>query len=130
MSEPYEQEVGAWMQQFAAIDDRDHVLPDPSVIWLKARVLQSAKAVERASRPITIAQITAYAVIAACWTALLTWKWAALQAWLNAFRPTHVMLGAAGAQQAASLSMSFLMTLIVLGSATVMLAMHSIFAEE
>lgn len=130
MSDPYEKEVGAWMQQFAAIDDRSRVLPDPSVIWLKARVLQTAKAVERASRPITTVQIASYVVVAACWAGLLTWKAAALQAWLSAFRPSNVMLGAAGAQQAASLSMSFLMMLIVLGCATVMLAMHAIFAEE
>lgn len=130
MTDPMEHEVADWMRRFAAIDDRERVLPDPAVIWLKAQMLQSARAVERASRPITTAQIAAYAVVATCWTAVLTWKWAALQAWIRTFTPSHLILGAAGAQQAASLSLSFLFTLIVLGSITVMLAMHTIFAEE
>lgn len=122
-------DIDAWMHEFAAIEDRDHVLPDPQVIWLKARVLQSAKAIERASRPITTAQIGAYAIIAACWAALLTWKWAALQAWLNSLTPSHFLLGAAGAQSA-SLSLSFIVSCVVLGSVTVMLAMHTVLAEE
>ena len=44
MSDPLENQIDLWMKQFAAIDDRERVLPDPSVIWLKARVLQSAGA--------------------------------------------------------------------------------------
>jgi hypothetical protein len=130
MIDPFEAEVGIWMQQFAAIDDRQHALPDASVIWLKAQVLQSAKAVERASRPITTVQITAYVVVAASWAALLMWKWRAFQAWLNGFTPTHIILGAAGARPAASLSLTLLAALIVLASVTVMLAMHTILAEE
>ena len=129
MTDLFEKQVDAWMRQFASIDDREHVLPDPSVIWLKARVMQSVKDEQRASRPMTIAQITSYTVVAACWAIVLTWKWAAIQAWLDAFRPSHVILGA-GAQQAASVSMPFLLTLIILGSATVIVAMQSIFAEE
>lgn len=125
MSDPFEKEVDAWMQRFASIDDRRHALPDPSVIWLKARVLQTAKAMERASRPITTAQIVSYIVIAACWAALLTWKSAALQAWLSAFQPTHVILGAG-----APLSGSVLVTFIALACVTVAIAMHTIFAED
>ena len=121
-----DEEIAVWMQQFAAIEDRQHALPDPGVIWLKARVLQSAKAVERASRPITTAQIAAYTVIAGCWAALLIWKWNALEAWINAFRPSRLLF----AQQGASLSFPFVMAFIALGSVTAMLAMHTIFAEE
>ena len=50
MSDPYEVEVGKWMRQLASIDDRERVLPDPAVIWLKAKVLQTAKAAERVAR--------------------------------------------------------------------------------
>lgn len=129
MTDPYEKLATEWMERFAAIDDRDHVLPDPSVIWLKARVLQSAREVERASRPITFAQIGAYAFVAGCWTVLLTWKWAALQAWLTTFEPRHILLGTAATQQT-SLSLPFLAMFLVLASLTVMLAMHTILAEE
>jgi hypothetical protein len=121
-------EVAPWMASFAGIDEREHILPDPAVLWLKARLLQSKVAVERASLPITRLQIAAYLIIAACWAALLTWKSAALQLWINRFSPTHVILGATDAS--ASLSVTVLFALLILGSATVGVAMHTILAEE
>jgi hypothetical protein len=123
-------EVAPWMASFSGIDEREHILPDPAVLWLKARLLQSKTAVERASLPITRLQIAAYLIIAACWAALLTWKSAALQLWINHFSPTHVILGATGADATASLSVTVLFALIVLASATVGVAMHTILAEE
>ena len=35
-------------------------------------------------------------MVAACWAALLTWKWPAIQAWVNSITPSHVMLASAG----------------------------------
>jgi len=121
-------EVAPWMASFAGINEREHVLPDPAVLWLKARLLQTKVAVDRASLPITRLQIAAYLIIAACWAALLTWKSAALQLWINRFSPTHVLLGATDAS--ASLSVTVLFALLILGSATVGVAMHTILAEE
>ena len=123
-------EVAPWMSSFSGIDEREHILPDPAVLWLKARLLQSNVAVERSSLPITRLQIAAYLIIAACWAALLTWKSAALQLWINRFSPTHVILGATGADATASLSVTVLFAVIVLSSATVGIAMHTILAEE
>jgi hypothetical protein len=123
-------EVAPWMASFAGINEREHILPDPAVLWLKARLLQSNAAVERAALPITRLQIAAYLIIAACWAALLTWKSAALQVWINRFSPTHVILGATGADATASLSVTVLFALLVLASATVGVAMHTILAEE
>jgi hypothetical protein len=128
--DPLEAQIGAWMQQFAAIDDRKHGLPDPGALWVKAKLLQTQAAMDRASRPITRVQIAAYMIVAAGWAALVTWKWSALSAWINSFTPTHIILGAAGAQAATSLSMTFLMAVIALASVTVMLAFHTILAEE
>ncbi len=122
-------EVAPWMARFAGLDERPHTLPDPAVLWLKAKLLQSSAAVERASLPITRLQIAAYLIIAACWAALLTWKSNALQAWINHLSPGHMILGATGAE-ARSLSLSVLFALIILASATVGLAMHTILAEE
>jgi hypothetical protein len=93
-------------------------------------LLQTQAAMDRASRPITRVQIAAYMIVAAGWAALVTWKWSALSAWINSFTPTHIILGAAGAQAATSLSMTFLMAVIALASVTVMLAFHTILAEE
>ena len=100
------------------------------MLWLKARLLQSNAAVERAALPITRLQIAAYLIIAACWAALLTWKSAALQLWINHFSPSHVLLGATSAEATASLSVTALFAVIVLASATVGVAMHTILAEE
>ncbi len=122
-------EVAPWMARFSGLDEREHILPDPAVLWLKAKLLRSSSAVERAALPITRLQIAAYLVIAACWAALLTWKSAALQAWLNHLSPSHMILGDAGSR-ATSLSISVLVAIIILGSATVGVAMHTILAEE
>jgi hypothetical protein len=124
MRDALEIEVDTWMRQFAAIDDREHVLPDPSIIWLKAKVLQSAKEVARASRPITAVEVISQAVVAACWAALLTWKWDAISSWFVSFSPSDVLFAAP------SVSVPFLVTLAVLTGTTVMVAMHSILAEE
>jgi len=123
-------EVGPWMARLAGIDERKHVLPDPAVLWLKAKLLQTSAAVERASLPITRLQIAAYLIIAAFWAALLTWKSSALQAWINHFSPGHMILGAAGAEATASLSISVVFAVVILASATVGVAMHTILAEE
>jgi hypothetical protein len=123
-------EVAPWMASFSGINEREHILPDPAVLWLKARLLQSKAAVERASLPITRLQIAAYLIIAACWAALLTWKSAALELWINHLSPGHIILNAAGANATTSLSLTVLFAVIVLASATVGVAMHTILAEE
>jgi hypothetical protein len=68
--------------------------------------------------------------VAAGWAALLTWKWNALLAWINGMAPSHMILGAAGAEATASLSMSVLAVIIILACTTAGLAMHTILAEE
>jgi hypothetical protein len=119
--------VAPWMNRFSRISDREHILPDPAVVWLKARLLQNHADVVRASRPLDVAQFVAYAVVAAGWAALLTWKWDAVRSWLGGFTPAGIVSNAAGG---GSLSMSFFALIFVLASFTVMLALHTILAEE
>jgi hypothetical protein len=128
--DPMEAEVDAWMQQFAKIDDRRRPLPDAGTLWVKAKLMQSTAAMERASQPITRVQIAAYIVVAGSWAALLTWKWNALSAWFNSFRPARILLSGSGGHVASSLSLTFFMMLVALASVTVMLAFHTILAEE
>lgn len=118
-----------WMQELSIVDERPRTLPDPAVLWLKAKLLSASADVERVSRPITRLQMAAYAVVAACWAALLTWKWAALQAWAHTFTPHGVILGASRAETAA-MSGTLMLVLVVLASATAAVAMHTILAEE
>lgn len=122
-------QVSEWMTEFAKVDERVHPLPDPAVLWLQAKLLRSSADVQRASRPITVLQIGAYAFIAACWAALLTWKWAALEAWVTTFTPNNVLLGTSGPNTAPA-SATILLVVVMLMTATVGIAMHTILAEE
>ena len=119
--------VSPWMASFAAMPDREHPLPDPSVVWLKARLLRATVAAERAARPMTVAQMSAYVGVAACWAALLMWKWTSIEAWMAGLSPTHIVRGDFSPQ---SLSLSFFALVFMLSSATVVLALHTILAED
>jgi hypothetical protein len=127
--DPLEREIGLWMKDFAAVG-HGRTLPDANSIWVKAKLLQTAAAMERAVRPITRMQIAAYLIVAGGWAALMTWKWSALAAWVNSFTPAHIIMGAAGADTMRSLSLTFVMALVILTSVTVVLAFHTILAEE
>jgi hypothetical protein len=119
--------VAPWMSRFERISDREHLLPDPSVIWLKAKLMQGTFDVNRATRPMDMVQMLAYLVVAAGWAALLTWRWSSVELWIRGLTPTGFVEGAARAEQ---LSMSFFALIFVLASMTVMLALHTILAEE
>ncbi len=118
--------VAPWMTRFSRISDREHILPDPAVVWLKARLLQGSADASRASRPLDVVQFIAYAVVAAGWAALLTWRWDAVRSWITGFTPAKIVAAA----HSSSLSMSFFAMVFVLASFTVMLALHTILAEE
>lgn len=116
-----------WMDRFAKMSDREHILPDPSLLYLKAQLLKGTVDASRAARPLNLVQIAAYFLIAGSWAALLTWKWPAVQAWLSRFTPSGLVQSAARAE---SLSLPFLAVIFVLASMTVMLAIHTILAED
>lgn len=119
--------VAPWMSSFAKISDREHILPDPSVVWLKAKLMQGAADAGRVSRPLDVIQMVAYLVVAGGWAGLLTWRWNDLQAWFGGLTPAGMIQNAARAE---ALSLSFFAIVFLLGSFTVMLAMHTILAEE
>jgi hypothetical protein len=119
--------VGPWMRSFAATPVVERVMPNPSILWIKAQILQRDAAAERVTTPLNSMQIAAYLVVGACWAALMTWKWTALRAWFTSFTPTHLVTSAASGP---SLSFSFMILCIALASVTVMVAMHTILAEE
>jgi len=119
--------VGAWMDRFAAVDTRERPLPDPSVVWLKAKVMSSSVAVERVVRPMRAFHFVAYFFVAAGWAALLTWKWVLLKQWIFSLSPANALVTATNGAQ---LSITFFLTILVLSSMTVALALHTILAEE
>ncbi len=117
------------MARFAAMPDREHRLPDPAVVFLKARLLQNTVVAERAMRPMTSLQVAAYLIVAAGWAALLTWKWNVIDSWLHRLTPGRMILGIS-AESASSVSMTFFAALLVLSSVTIMVALHTILADE
>ena len=119
--------VAPWIDRFAKIETRERPLPDPAVVWLKAHVLRGTVAVERVARPMRAFHFVAYMLVAGGWAALLTWKWNALQQWLLSFSPTHALTNAVSGTQ---LSVTFFLTIFVLSSITIVLALHTILAEE
>lgn len=119
--------VAPWMQSFSQISDREHILPNPTLVWLKAQLLQGHADATRLTRPLNIMQLGAYFLVAGGWAALLTWRWAAVEAWLRGFTPAGLVATAAASE---SLSISFFATLIALASITIMLTLHTILAEE
>jgi hypothetical protein len=116
--------VAPWMTSFARMGDREHRLPDPSLLWLKAKLMQGTLDAARAARPLTAAQMFAYLVVAGGWAGVLTWKWEAIEKWIHGLTPAGVI------SNTSSLSMSFFAVVFVLASMTVMLALHTIMAEE
>jgi hypothetical protein len=122
--------VSPWMASFAAMPDREHILPDPSVVWIKAQLLRDIATADRATRPMTSIQTSAYLIVAACWAGVMTWKWDVITVWLHRLTPGRFVLGASTDAAASSMSMTFLMALVVLASLTIMLALHTILAEE
>ncbi len=116
-----------FMTRFARVDERQSKLPDPGVVWLKAQLLGGKVAAERAARPLNALQMIAYVVVAGGWAAVVTWKWADLQRWLFGFTPVQI---AQSMSHNASLSITFLMAVVLLATMTVMLALHTILAED
>jgi hypothetical protein len=119
--------VAPYMKELAAVDMREHPLPDPQVVWLKAQLLRNSIAIERAARPLRIFQIFSYVVVAAAWTSVLAWKWGAIEALLHSFTPASFFQNAS---EAASLSVTFFVMVFLLSSITIGLALHTILAED
>ena len=119
--------VGAWMDLLGRTDERQQKLPDPSVVWLKSQILRGTAAAERVSRPVTIAQVLAYFFVAAGWAGFLSWKWEFVLRWMNGFSTEHFAVQAASGS---GVSISMLITLFMLSSITVLVALHTILAEE
>jgi hypothetical protein len=118
--------VSAWMDRLGRTDERQHKLPDPSVVWLKSQILRGSMVAERASRPVTILQIISYVGVAAAWAGFLSWKWPSIQRWISGWSPHDI----ASHATAGPISLGMLASFFVLSSVTVMLALHTIIAEE
>ena len=113
--------VAPFMTALAEKNVRTRALPDPRVIWVKAQLFGGSSAADRVTRPISIAQIGSYIAVAAVWAAMMMWKWPAIESWFSGAVSGHAM------------PMPLMPLLVIaagLVSTTLMLAMHTILAEE
>ena len=97
-----------------------HVLPDPTVIWVKAKLFGGHSPAKRAPRRTNVALVAAHVVVAAGWAALLMAKWNGVEEWVGGFTRGY----------AASLPTDVIMIFAGLVSTTALLAIHTILADE
>ena len=114
--------VAPVMDVVAKTDERQRALPPATVIWLKAQLMRSDVARTRTARPLQLMQVLAYLAVAAGWTLMLMLKWTDIQ--------RFVLSPVTAISESASVSMSAIVAVTVLGSITFALAMHTILAEE
>ena len=119
--------VAGWMDRLGRTDERQGKLPDPSVVWLKSQILRGSAVAERVSRPVTILQAVAYLTVAAGWAGFLTWKWPVVNRWMSSFSAENIAVHAASS---GGVSLGVLLTLFMLSSITVVVALHTILAED
>lgn len=91
MNEP---EATVWMNRLVEVSRADGGLPDPALIWWKARLLDRQTAQARAALPVAIAQWASLAVAAVTITVLFILNWAGIRGMLE---PAGFAVGVAGA---------------------------------
>jgi len=87
-----EPEAAVWMSRLVKLSSSQGELPDPALIWWKARLLDRQAARARVARPIAIAQSLSLVAAVLTIVVLFAMNWPEIQESLSPFR---VMLGAA-----------------------------------
>ena len=110
------------MATVAKVDVPRTELPSPTVIWVKAQLMRSRVHIERVNRPLQLMHGLAYMLVAAGWAAVLMTKWDDVQA--------LVLSPASAISGSVSVSAALIAAIVLLGSITLGVAMHTIIAEE
>ena len=94
MNEP---EAAVWMARLVKLSRNDGAMPDPAIIWWKARLLEKQAAHSRVTRPIAIAQWVSLAVAVVTTIVLCSANWPGIQ---GVLAPAGFTLWVAGAGSA------------------------------
>jgi len=78
-----EPEAAVWMGRLAELSRNDGALPDPALIWWKARLLERQAAQARVARPIAIAQWLSLVVAVVTMIVLCAVNWPGIQGMLE-----------------------------------------------
>ncbi|MGA3043064.1 MAG: hypothetical protein ABSF54_19990 [Bryobacteraceae bacterium] len=103
MNEP---ETAAWMGRLVDLSANDGALPDPALIWWKARLLERQAVQARVARPIAIAQWLSLVVAVLTTIVLCAMNWPGIQGVLGPASAT-VWVAAAGGVIVMGLALRF-----------------------
>ncbi|HVT03161.1 MAG TPA: hypothetical protein VHL58_07250 [Thermoanaerobaculia bacterium] len=105
-----------------------HRLPDASLLWLKAQLLQNQESGARLTRRLLVVQYLPLGIVAVLWSVLLSWKWKTVYEGLQHFSfERFVSSSALGSNP---LPMSVLLMFAVMLGLTVIVTLQGVFAEE
>ena len=105
-----------------------HSLPAPSILWIKAQLLQQQETGARLTQRMQLLQALPLGLIAVLWAIVLSWKWTSVYPALQHFSLKHVL--SSSALGANPLPMSVVMLFAVMIGLTVVVSLHGVFAEE
>jgi hypothetical protein len=91
-----EPETAVWMGRLVELSPNDGVLPDPALIWWKARLLERQAAQARVARPIEVAQWLSLVVAVVTTIVLCAMNWPGMQWMLEPFGFTLWVAAAGG----------------------------------
>ena len=103
MNEP---EAAVWMSRLVEHSRSEGALPDPSLIWWKARLLEKQAAHARVTRPVAIAQWLSLVVAVLTTIVLCAMNWPGIQGVLGPASAT-VWVAAAGGVIVMGLALRF-----------------------
>ena len=119
-------EVDGWMKAFAAERIDQAPLPDSSMIWLKAQLMQQDGAFAQLRKSMQTLHTIAFAVVALAWAVVLSWKWTAVR---GVMAQLHGGGSVLALLQPQVVSTQLLLMICTLMCATVAVAFHSAMAE-
>jgi hypothetical protein len=119
--------VSGFMTRLAGASARPRALPDPAILWLKAHLMRRSATIDRATRPLNVVHMLAYVIVGGGWAALLTWRWNEVLAWALSVTPRGLVESFAGSP---STPATVILSIVILGSVTMLVGLHAILAEE
>lgn len=105
MNEP---EAAVWMSRLVEHSRSEGALPDPALIWWKARLLEKQAAHARVTRPVAIAQWLSLVVTVVTMIVLCAVNWPGIKGVLEPFGPT-LWVAVAGAVILMGLALRFVL---------------------
>jgi hypothetical protein len=115
-----------FMEQLSGTPLVEHPVPDPALIWLKAQLLRTQAAEQRASERIIWTQSLTYGFVAISWATLLSLKWKAILLLFTTLDLAHLLRP--GSLAAGSMSLIYILAALV--GVTLVVTLHTALAEE